>query len=84
VFKHLKSKQLQINTLENKHGVEFDFTGFPYMGIWAAKDADFVCIEPWAGLGDRLDHNQDFTTKEGIIKLSGNNAWTERWSVRVF
>jgi galactose mutarotase-like enzyme len=84
VFKHLKSKRLQINTMENRHGIDFDFTGFPYMGIWAAKNADFVCIEPWSGIADHVDHNEDYTTKEGVIKLSGNNAWTERWKVRFY
>ena len=47
-----------------------DFTGFPYMGIWAPKDgAPFVCIEPWFGHADYYDFNGDFTEKEGINSI---------------
>ncbi|MBS1574038.1 MAG: aldose 1-epimerase family protein, partial [Bacteroidetes bacterium] len=49
VFKHLNSDKISLLSDKTPHGLEFDFTGFPYLGIWAAKNADFVCIEPWCG-----------------------------------
>jgi hypothetical protein len=54
------------------------------MGIWAAKDADFLCIEPWCGIADNQGHNYDFETKEGIEKLAPKSTWTRRWSVTIF
>src|SRR3954469_7601105 len=38
VFKNLKSTRVSLRSEKTPHGVEFDFTGFPYLGIWAAKN----------------------------------------------
>ncbi len=55
VFKNLKSNSISIASDRTPHGLQVDFTGFPYIGIWAAKDADFVCIEPWFGITDSVN-----------------------------
>ena len=51
------------------HGLKFNFKDFPYFGIWAAKNANFVCLEPWCGIADSESHNQELAEKEGINKL---------------
>jgi galactose mutarotase-like enzyme len=84
VFKDLKSTSICIKNSKNPHGVSINYDGFPYMGIWAAKDAPFVCIEPWCGVADSEDHNQKLDEKEGIIKLNGDETWLRNWSVRCF
>lgn len=44
--------------------------GFPYLGLWSkATGAPFVCLEPWYGLGDLINHNQNIFEKEGIMVL---------------
>ena len=46
------------------------FDGFPYLGIWSKDNkSPFVCIEPWFGVADGTDHNQQLASKEGIVKL---------------
>ena len=55
VFKHLASTSISILSKKTKHGLTVSFNGFPYMGIWAAKNANFVCIEPWCGIADSID-----------------------------
>ena len=60
----------------------FTFTDFPYLGIWAAKNADFVCIEPWCGIADSVLHDQQLVSKEGIVKISKDESWTRSWKVR--
>ncbi|MGY5356007.1 aldose 1-epimerase family protein [Wenyingzhuangia sp. IMCC45467] len=48
-----------------------EFKNFPYLGIWSKnQEAPFICIEPWYGIADNVNHNQEITEKEGIIKLS--------------
>src|SRR5690606_1316843 len=56
VVKNLKSNQISLRNSKNNHSLTFVFDGFPYFGIWAAKDADFVCLEPWCGLADHINH----------------------------
>ena len=62
---------------------EFDFTGFPYLGIWAVKDADFICIEPWCGIADSVNTNQQLTEKEGINILDSTDQFERSWKLTV-
>ncbi|TDQ11137.1 aldose 1-epimerase family protein [Pedobacter metabolipauper] len=84
VFKNLKSNLISIKNTKNNHGLTFQFEQFPFFGIWAAKDADFVCLEPWCGIADGIDHNQDLKNKEGIIELAPGSEWQRKWSVVCF
>jgi len=84
VFKTLKSNLLHLRNTKNSHGLDFSFEGFPYFGIWAAKDADFVCLEPWCGIADGVNHNQQLSDKEGVISLSPGQSWNRTWQVTVY
>jgi galactose mutarotase-like enzyme len=84
VLKNLKSTQVSLGCHKHVHGVHFDFSGFPYLGIWAAKDAPFICIEPWCGHADTVGHNQQLTEKPGIEMLRAGEYWERKWSVEVF
>ena len=70
VFKHLKSNEL-ILLNKNKPVLSVQFEGFPYLGIWTKPNAPFLCIEPWCGLADNVNHNGNIFEKEGI-QLLGN------------
>lgn len=84
VFKNLKSDKISIKSDAHHHGLDFYFEGFPYLGIWAAKNADFVCIEPWCGIADSVTHDQQLATKEGIVSILPNEPWTRSWKVRFY
>lgn len=84
VMKHLQSDSVRLGTDKNSHGLEFHFKSFPFLGIWAAKDAPFICIEPWCGIADGVHHNLQLEEKEGIIKLEAGAEWKHAWSVNCF
>jgi galactose mutarotase-like enzyme len=84
VFKNLKSDGVSIKSKKSNHGLHFHFKGFPYFGIWAAKDADFVCLEPWHGIADSVNHNQQLENKEGIIHLEPGNFVSCEYSIETF
>jgi galactose mutarotase-like enzyme len=83
VFKALKSDKITLSNNVNNASLEFSFPGFPYFGIWAAKDADFVCLEPWCGIADGVNHNQELRDKEGIIALAPKQSWQRAWTVKI-
>lgn len=83
VFKHLQSDSVTLKSDKTAHQLKFDFKGFPFLGIWAAKNADFVCIEPWCGIADSANHNQQLTDKEGINHLNSNETFNRMWRVEV-
>jgi galactose mutarotase-like enzyme len=84
VFKDLNSDVISLRSTKDTHGFDFHFKGFPFMGIWAAKNADFVCIEPWCGIADSVDHNQQLVDKEGIEQLEPGDSWVEGWKVKFY
>jgi len=84
VFKHLSSNTVSLKSHTTVHGLDFDFTGFPYLGIWAAKNADFVCIEPWCGIADGVYTSQQLTEKEGINKLDAGMIFNKTWTVTLY
>lgn len=83
VFKHLQSDSVTLKSDKTSHQLKFDFKDFPFLGIWAAKNADFVCIEPWCGIADSANHNQQLTEKEGINQLNANEIFERTWRVEV-
>ncbi len=83
VFKDLQSDSVTLESNKTTHGLEMDFRGFPYFGIWAATGANFVCLEPWCGIADAVDANQELTAKEGINTLAAGDRFERNWSVTV-
>ncbi|MEP7232655.1 MAG: aldose 1-epimerase family protein [Ginsengibacter sp.] len=84
VFKDLNSDKVALKTATHDHGIEFNFAGFPFLGLWAAKGGNFVCIEPWCGIADSVDHNHKLICKEGMQKLSPGSTWSRQWTVRFY
>lgn len=84
VLKNINSHVVTLATEKDAATLQFTFKGFPFFGIWAAKDAPFVCLEPWCGIADAVHHDQELTNKEGIIKLAAGDHWERGWSVRLF
>lgn len=84
VFKQLASTAIAIRSAQTAHGVEVHFPGFPYMGIWSAKDADFVCIEPWCGIADHVNASGELQEKEGIMPLKPEEVFQKQWSAVFF
>ena len=83
VFKELQSATLTLKSEKSRHSLKFDFAGFPFLGIWAAKDANFVCIEPWCGIADSVAHSQELTEKEGINVLAAGDVFERAWAVKL-
>lgn len=83
VFKGLRSSWIRLVSDKHAAGWTFSYKDFPYMGIWAARGADFICIEPWCGIADPVNSNQDLTTKEGIQKLEAGGVFERSWSVTI-
>ena len=67
------------------HGIQMDFEGFDYLGIWsAAPGCPFVALEPWCGIADTVDTDGVFEHKPGIISLDPEQSITKTLSIKVF
>ncbi|WP_242205784.1 aldose 1-epimerase family protein [Aestuariivivens insulae] len=83
VFKNLRSRKVTL--MSNKYGaiLTVSYPDFPYLGIWAKPEGDFVCIEPWLGIADSETTNQDFKTKEGILTLVPNKLFKASYTIEI-
>lgn len=84
VLKNMLSNSITLSCTKHDHGIHFNFENFPFFGIWASKDANFICLEPWCGIADSVQHNQQLINKEGIITLTPNTNWQHSWNVECF
>lgn len=67
------------------HGVQMDFEGFDYLGIWSASSGcPFVALEPWCGIADTVDTDGIFEHKPGIISLEPGQSIAKTLNIKVF
>ncbi|MDD4972630.1 MAG: aldose 1-epimerase family protein [Paludibacter sp.] len=83
VFKDIQSKSVTLSSKISGKRVRVDFEDYPYLGFWAKPNADYVCIEPWYGVNDPVITDQNFKTKEGILKLDSKSTFTATYSISV-
>jgi len=84
VFKYIASSEISLVSSKSKHGILFQMGEFPFLGIWSFKDADFICLEPWCGIADPVNSNQQLEAKEGIEKISPGKVFSRQWRVKLF
>jgi galactose mutarotase-like enzyme len=84
VFKNLQSDEISLRSHKTPHGLTMNVSEFPYLGIWAAKDAPFVCLEPWQGIADSVGHNGLLEEKEGMIRLPAGETKIFSWQLTCF
>ena len=82
VLLSLQSEEIAL-TAKGRELLRFHFPGFPHFGIWTAKDAPFLCLEPWQGHADFTSHNGHLAEKAGIVRLSAGEKWSRTWSVEI-
>ncbi|WP_434036599.1 aldose 1-epimerase family protein [Formosa sp. 4Alg 33] len=83
IFKDLKSRKVALKSKVNGNILTVDYPEFPYLGVWAKPNADYVCIEPWLGVADHENHNQDFKTKEGIQTLDSKQTFKASYVIEI-
>jgi galactose mutarotase-like enzyme len=84
VFKYPASSDISLMSAKTTHGLVFQTGEFPFLGIWSAKDADFICLEPWCGIADAINSNQQLDQKEGIERAVPGKVFSRQWRVKLF
>ena len=83
VFKDTKSRKITLKSAKKGAIISVHFKGFPYLGIWAKPNGNFVCIEPWLGIADSETTNQKLEDKEGILSLASNKTFEAAYSIEI-
>lgn len=61
IWDELKSRRVTYRSVDGP-SLEIHFN-LPHLGIWQKPGANFICIEPWAGLADMPGFAGEFTEK---------------------
>ena len=83
IFKNLNSRGVTLRNKITDQKIKIDFEGFPYLLIWTAPNAPFICIEPWCGITDSIDTNKQLSQKEGIEKIEKDGSFYRMHSFEI-
>ncbi|MDE7361211.1 MAG: aldose 1-epimerase family protein [Oscillospiraceae bacterium] len=79
-FDKVTSRSVMLLDKSNK-GVRVDYPDFTSLGVWQAKDAPFLCIEPWCGSADFDDCTGVFAEKRGAVTLGSGEERAFTYSI---
>lgn len=79
----IENHQSEIDLHTSNYQIGFKFEDFPNLVIWGQPGADFVCVEPWFGMGDSIDHNNIFIDKENLITLKPEQEKSHQLSLNL-
>lgn len=66
----------------NDKSIRIDCTT-PYLAFWHNDNKEFLCIEPWCGLPEKITHNQRLEDKFEIIKLDVNKKYNNGYKITI-
>ena len=86
IFDKLRSRKVRLISKKSGFGVQMNFDGFNYFGIWTPdqKRAPFVCLEPWTSLNDYTGESENFEQKRGIKKLTPGMSDRFKFTITCF
>jgi galactose mutarotase-like enzyme len=83
VFKNVKSTSFSLKNDLNTHSITVLTEGAPYLGLWAAPGAPYVCVEPWHGVSDGTNATGVLSEKEGILTLAPGQTFETGYRVLI-
>lgn len=78
-----QSESVTLRSQKHDNYLRLEFGSVPYLGLWSAKGAPFVCVEPWYGVADAVDSNGDFYEKEGLIVLEAGDNFKASFAIHL-
>ncbi len=69
---------------DGEHGVRVGYTGYEWLAFWSAKNAPFVCIEPWHSHTDFDKVEVPFEEREGTTILEAGGTFVTEYTITIF
>jgi galactose mutarotase-like enzyme len=84
VFNDINIKNITLKNINNQNFVKVNFDNFTYLGIWSKPTgAPFICIEPWYGVADDINTNQNIENKKGMISLEKYEVFSTSYNIEL-
>jgi galactose mutarotase-like enzyme len=83
----IKTLTLHLDPLGKK--ITLSCPGWPYFGLWSKPNPldgalKFVCLEPWYGLADSVNHTGELKNKKGILSLEAGQTFEAAFELGFF
>ncbi|EON74798.1 Galactose mutarotase related enzyme [Lunatimonas lonarensis] len=74
--------RVSVRHKDTGRGFGMEFGAFKWLGIWSkGPGAGFICLEPWSGVADTIDHDGDLTRKLGIQYLNAKGQFSSSYQM---
>ncbi|MDX3959968.1 aldose 1-epimerase family protein, partial [Aliarcobacter skirrowii] len=84
IFNNKNIKSIILRDKNNNKILKVEFKDFPYLGVWSKPNlAPFVCIEPWFGVADEENSNQNIEDKRGVQVLLKDELFSCFYSIEI-
>ena len=82
IFEGLNSTGVSLRGPDD-HGIHMEFSQFPMIAFWTngAKEAPYICLEPWHGCAAIEGESGEFRDKHHCINLEPGQTKTLRYTV---
>lgn len=69
-------ESVKLSSNSSSYAIKVNMEDFPYLCLWTKEDMDlpYLCIEPFQGLPDIIDQEQELLEKEGNVKLAAGKS----------
>ena len=83
VFEGVSCRGLTLRNRKNEKSVHVSFPFAKNLLLWHKPSAPYMCIEPWAGIPDRLGKGKELSKKEGIMSLGVGQEYSGEHTITV-
>ena len=85
IFEDRQIGKVTLLTVEGRPWLGLSFDA-PLVGLWSpvAKNAPFVCIEPWYGRCDRVGYEGGFSGRDRVQHLAPSRTFSAEYTIEIF
>ncbi|MDP3897020.1 MAG: aldose 1-epimerase family protein [Mesorhizobium sp.] len=81
VIAFLKSRRVTFGARGTALSIQVGSENLPMLGLWMRPGADFLCIEPWSGHGDRAGLAVELCDRPGMAMLEPGGSRRHRITI---
>ena len=84
ILEGLNSREVVLASRKSGRGIRFGFPDYGTLAFWTPpqKEAPFLCLEPWFGMGARDDDiSPCLSDKKGVVTLGSGNVFSAEYTV---
>ena len=79
---NVDKREISLYDTESNIRIKLEYSDYPHLGLWAMKDAPYICLEPWQGCDDSVVQ-ESFDKKFGITALKPQSTDSRNLTLKV-